>query len=46
MPDIIIKINDATSRTELRETAIAMAASQKVGWEETYLREVLNVKFP
>ena len=44
MPDIIIKINDATSRIELRETAVAMAASQKVGWEETYLREVLNVK--
>ena len=44
VPDIILKINDATARTHYREVASAMAAKNEIGWQQTYLREVINVQ--
>lgn len=43
MPSIIIKINDATARTNYRELAMKMAEDNELGWQERYLKEILNV---
>ena len=43
MPKIIIKINDATARSEMRERANAMSASGNTSWAEEFISEVLHV---
>lgn len=43
MPALITRINEAASRTELRERALAMAAGADAGWVSHYLKEILHV---
>ncbi|MDP3139747.1 MAG: type IV secretion system protein VirB4 [Burkholderiaceae bacterium] len=43
MPDLITRINEAASRIDLRERALAMAAGGDAGWVSHYLKEVLHV---
>lgn len=43
MPKIIIRINDATARTEMREKASEMSASGMTSWAEDFIKDVLHV---
>lgn len=43
VPELVIRINDATSKTNLREVARDMASSNQISWQKKYLSEVLNV---
>jgi len=43
MPQLLIAINEATTRPDLREAALAAAAAGEPEWQRTFIQEVLNV---
>lgn len=43
MPTIVVAINEATGRRELRDAAREMANEGRAGWQMEYLSEVLHV---
>ncbi|MGE3342311.1 MAG: VirB4 family type IV secretion system protein, partial [Vicinamibacterales bacterium] len=43
MPQVLIAINEGTTRPDVREAALAAAAETGGGWQSNYIQEVLRV---